>query len=111
MSTIETENQAGNPEPHSAQPKGRHKSAQKPKTEKKTERGKKAASKPKAGGTNKKGEVIVLLKHSKGTTLAEIMKTTDWPPHTVRGFVSILDKKGGERIDPTRFEDHDAKKI
>ena len=39
------------------------------------------------------------MKRAKGASLAEIMKATGWPPHTVRGFVSILGSKGGEKIE------------
>jgi Protein of unknown function (DUF3489) len=42
--------------------------------------------------------VIAMMKRAKGATLAEIVKATGWQPHTVRGFVSILGSKGGEKI-------------
>ena len=37
--------------------------------------------------SNKKAEVIALMKRAKGTTLAEIVEATGWQKHTVRGFV------------------------
>ena len=42
------------------------------------------------------------MKRAKGATLAEIMAATEWQPHTVRGFVSILGSKGGEKIDSSK---------
>jgi hypothetical protein len=49
--------------------------------------------------TNKKAEVIAMMKRAKGATLAEITEATGWQKHTVRGFVSILGSKGGEKIE------------
>jgi len=83
------------PAPDAAKPKGARKA-------KKAGRAKKVARKPKADGTNKKAEVIAMMKRAKGATLAEIMKATDWQPHTVRGFVSILGSKGGEKIESSK---------
>ena len=74
------------------------KRAKKAKAAKKTKPGKK----PAAERTNKKAEVIAMMKRAKGAILAEIMKATDWQAHTVRGFVSILGKKGGEKIDSSK---------
>src|SRR5580698_6932287 len=69
----------------------------------KSPKGKKATSTkstPKATDrASKKGEVIALMRRSKGVTLAEIMSATNWQAHTVRGFVSILGGKGGEKIE------------
>ena len=62
-----------------------------------------AKSAPKASDrTNKKAEVIAMMKRAKGVTLAEIMETTGWQKHTVRGFVSILGSKGGEKIESAK---------
>jgi hypothetical protein len=49
--------------------------------------------------SNKKAEVIAMMKRAKGATLAEIVTTTGWQKHTVRGFVSILASKGGQKIE------------
>jgi hypothetical protein len=43
-----------------------------------------------------------MMKRAKGATLAEIMKATGWQKHTVRGFVSILGSKGGEKIESSK---------
>ena|SRR5437763_381291 len=96
---IDSEN--GKPAPETAKPKGARK-AKKAKSAKKAARAKKAAAKPKTDRTNKKAEVIAMMKRAKGATLAEIMKATDWQPHTVRGFVSILGSKGGEKIESSK---------
>jgi Protein of unknown function (DUF3489) len=84
------------PAPDSAKPKGARKTVKKAKP---AGRAKKAVAKPKSEGTNKKAEVIAMMKRAKGATLPEIMKATGWQPHTVRGFVSILGSKGGEKIE------------
>jgi hypothetical protein len=62
----------------------------------------KAPRKPKADRANKKAEVIAVMQASKGATLAEIMAATKWQAHIVRGFVSILGSKGGEKIDSSK---------
>jgi len=88
------------PEPAAVKPE--RKPGKKPKSPKKAARAKKAATNPKADRTNKKAEVIAMMKRAKGATLAEIMKATGWQPHTVRGFVSILGSKGGEKIESSK---------
>ena len=79
------------------------KSAKPLKTRKKGKMATKAAPKKqaKASGdrTNKKAEVIAMMKRAKGATLPEIMEATGWQAHTVRGFVSILGSKGGQTIE------------
>ena len=72
----------------------------KPKKEAKV--AKKAAAQPAPAPSNKKAEVIAMMKRAKGATLAEIMEATGWQKHTVRGFVSILGSKGGEKIDSSK---------
>jgi hypothetical protein len=101
MSTIDSEN-ISKTTPDAAQQKARRKPAKKAKTAKKAPRTKKAAGKPKSDGTNKKAEVIAMMKRAKGATLAEIMAATNWQAHTVRGFVSILGSKGGEKIESSK---------
>lgn len=97
---IDSEN-IGKPAPDPAKPKDGRKAGKKAKPAKKLSHTKKA-SKPKADRTNKKAEVIAMMKRAKGATLAEIMKATGWQPHTVRGFVSILGSKGGEKIESSK---------
>jgi hypothetical protein len=52
--------------------------------------------------SNKKAEVIALMKRAKGVTLPEIMEATGWQAHTVRGFVSVLGSKGGLKIESSK---------
>jgi uncharacterized membrane protein len=53
-------------------------------------------------GSNKKAEVIAMMKRAKGATMAEIIEATGWQKHTVRGFVSILGSKGGQKIESSK---------
>jgi Protein of unknown function (DUF3489) len=54
---------------------------------------------------SKKAEVLELLRRKGGCTLAEIMKTTDWQAHTVRGFISgTLGKKMGLTVASTKSD-------
>jgi hypothetical protein len=88
-----------------ALPAKRKSAPKKAKAAKKSPHSKKAsAGKLKAERANKRAEVIALMKRAKGATLAEIMATTDWQPHTVRGFVSILGSKGGEKIESSKSD-------
>ena len=96
----------GGSKPESTVPKPKREGkAKKAKPVKKAARAKKAAGKSNADGTNKKVEVIEMMKRAKGATLPEIMKATGWQAHTVRGFVSILGSKGGEKIESSKNAD------
>jgi Protein of unknown function (DUF3489) len=96
--TIETQEPT---EVQASHPK-RQPTAKKAKHAKKARRAKKPATKSKTERANKKAEVISLMKRAKGATLAEIMTSTGWQAHTVRGFVSVLGSKGGEKIESSK---------
>ena len=66
----------------------------------------KSAPAPKCG--TKLTSIIALMRRAKGATVQEMMKATDWQPHSVRGAISgAIKKKLGlevisERVDETR---------
>ena len=99
-STTESEKNATAAEVPQSKPK--RATVKKAKPAKKAAPAKKPANQPKADRANKKAEVIAMLKRSKGATLAEIMAAMKWQAHTVRGFVSILGSKGGEKIESSK---------
>ena len=90
------------PAPEKEQPKAKRKTSKKAKATKKPAP---KRNRPSASRSNKKAEVIALMRRAKGATIGEIMKATDWQAHTVRGFVSILGKKGGEKIESSKSGD------
>ena len=99
--TIETEN-AGLAKVEATKKPVKRKAAKKAKPAKKAAPAKSANRAVGAERSNKKVEVIAMMTRAGGATLEAIMHATGWQKHTVRGFVSILGSKGGEKIESVK---------
>jgi hypothetical protein len=125
MTTLNTENQESTPatapasEPKATKkanvaPRKPHVAPSKAESGKKTTPAKKGAKAPKKAKSakaegaregSKTEKVLDLPKRAGGASLKEIMKATDWQPHSVRGFLSgTISKKMGLKVESTRTE-------
>lgn len=65
-----------------------------------------AKNAPPARRGSKTAKILDLLKRPGGVTLKELMKTTGWQAHSVRGFLSgTLGKKMGTPVDSSKRAD------
>jgi Protein of unknown function (DUF3489) len=85
---------------------GKGKSGRRATPPKKAPKSAKKAEKPAARKGSKTAQILELLKRPGGATLQEIMKATEWQPHSVREFISgTLGTKMGLNVESAKGED------
>jgi len=68
-------------------------------------------SSPKSKPQTKSSKVIALLSRTKGASITEICKSTNWQEHSVRAFLTGLRKKGYILAREQRGDDGTAYRI
>ena len=62
--------------------------------------------KPPQRAESKQAQLIAMLKRPDGATIAEVVETLAWQPHTVRGAIAgALKKKLGLKVESEKVDD------
>ena len=77
-----------------------------------TDAGTTKAPKDRAARATKQDQVIAMLRSPAGTTIAAMMRATDWQPHSVRGFLAgVVKKKLKLKIKSEKIDDNRVYRI